>query len=811
MKVKSKMISVGIVFLLVLSGFLFIPTMSNDIVEAKTLHVGGTGSNNYTKIQTAIDAAGVGDTVYVHAGIYKENIYINKTITLIGADKANTTIDGKGTGHVIQIKADWVNVTGFKLTNSGTNHLDAGVAIISASNCSIWDNNVSSNGGSGFSILTSCYNNIKNNFITNNKEYGITVRYTSTHNNIINNVIKNNCNNKNPNVAGLTLVYHSSYNVISGNKINYNHLHGMIFYSSCDYNLVKLNSISANNNGITFILTDIGNIFYLNEFINNTKHINSTTTSRTWNSIVKITYMYNNTNFTNFMGNYWDDYTGKDNNGDGIGESPYLINTEKDSYPLVKPLEYYTIISTITKMNLTAVKTKVTTEKVSITIANANLNASVSGDLLGSINFTDLQFVTIDSGSSAGKGFFKSNWTSTLENLPYHGTWQGMLFKKSSDKKIYLKGTFFGDLEGKSEGFLTETTKNSGTYDLLNSGAVLYKVGKDIVFVNLTIKGTVNYQKILKTSSEIYKLQSLFTGTAKGYYNKSISVVLTHIRINNATHKYYGEGFSIITYISAWGSGSGWTYDRLISPKIVNLTGFFTEPLWGIVFGKLDENPINKTLSITIIRFDIGLPPAPIIHMKVWGPWRASPGDTFNYFIEYRNIGLKTINNVEILLLLPKNTTYYNSSTGKGIYNSTNHSVTWRLNIPAKSKGLISVKCKVKWGLSWGIKLNCSCYFREYYEKIPIAFASWCIDILPAVDPNVKHGPDGFVIPGEKLTYTIEFENEGLGTAYDVYFTDTLSEYLNDCTLEIGSVYSKKDNTVIAQPGIYDRGSRTIT
>ncbi|MCJ2512728.1 MAG: S-layer protein, partial [Candidatus Thermoplasmatota archaeon] len=36
--------------------------------EARVLYVGGTGPDNYTSIQGAVDAADLGDTVFVHSG-----------------------------------------------------------------------------------------------------------------------------------------------------------------------------------------------------------------------------------------------------------------------------------------------------------------------------------------------------------------------------------------------------------------------------------------------------------------------------------------------------------------------------------------------------------------------------------------------------------------------------------------------------------------------------------------------------------------------------------------------------------------------
>jgi PKD repeat protein len=80
-----------------------------------------------------------------------------------------------------------------------------------------------------------------------------------------------------------------------------------------------------------------------------------------------------------------------------------------------------------------------------------------------------------------------------------------------------------------------------------------------------------------------------------------------------------------------------------------------------------------------------------------------------------------------------------------------------------------------------------------------------------ARDPNAKYGLEGNVSAGQWLDYRLEFENEGAGIAYGVYFTDVLSEYLNASSLQIGSVYSTADDTLMGAPGTYDTGTRTIT
>lgn len=88
---------------------------------------------------------------------------------------------------------------------------------------------------------------------------------------------------------------------------------------------------------------------------------------------------------------------------------------------------------------------------------------------------------------------------------------------------------------------------------------------------------------------------------------------------------------------------------------------------------------------------------------------------------------------------------------------------------------------------------------------------SHCSEIITAGDPNIKYGPQGPASAGQTILYKIEFENEGEGIAYGVYFTDILDQDLDDTTLVIGPVKDVANDQVLAPAGTYDPGTRTIT
>jgi parallel beta-helix repeat protein len=122
MKIKDRSIIFIIAFSIILSGYHYsyvigststeTTIMKKDSVKASSIfYVGGSGPNNYSKIQDAIDNASDGDIVFVFhdSSPYKELINIKKSIQVIGENRNTTIIDS----NIVYIEGNDITFTGF--------------------------------------------------------------------------------------------------------------------------------------------------------------------------------------------------------------------------------------------------------------------------------------------------------------------------------------------------------------------------------------------------------------------------------------------------------------------------------------------------------------------------------------------------------------------------------------------------------------------------------------------------------------------------------------------------------------------------
>lgn len=175
---KKRLFCVLILSMLCLSPLLGVNLPWANAANGYSVHNVDTGLS-YMSIQDAINANETlaGQTITVDAGTYFEHIVLNKTLALIGENNSTTVIDGQGTGIVVTIEADNVEMSGFTIQNSGTVSqssmlpTDCGIKLSASStmpqNATI-ENNVVKNNGCG--IFAQYFNNntIVSNAFSNN-------------------------------------------------------------------------------------------------------------------------------------------------------------------------------------------------------------------------------------------------------------------------------------------------------------------------------------------------------------------------------------------------------------------------------------------------------------------------------------------------------------------------------------------------------------------------------------------------------------------------------------------------------------------
>ncbi|HLN88525.1 MAG TPA: NosD domain-containing protein [Candidatus Binatia bacterium] len=358
--------------------------------QSKTLAV----PDSYSTIQAAIDNARTGDKITVKAGNYNENVVIDKPLSLIGEGSERTTISGNGSVGVL-IRSDNVVLSGFRIIMFKNVWYWYGVHLLSVKNCNVY-NNAIWNAYYGVWLYSSSSNNVYQNEFKNNG-YGLTVDHSSN-NTIAKNTITNSnlggilntgssdnkivgnnflANEVGININGWSGPPSSQNNLVYGNIIMQS-TYESIGIHSASYNNVTANTITGGvgiegRGGEGILLEDAsqnlinGNIMTSNRIGMRIEACSNTITENSIenNFAIGIANYYKfpapsdnkifgnniiNNNVTlqftginqwdnNSRGNFWSAYQGQDSNGDGIGDTPYILNGMlTDNYPLMVPI-----------------------------------------------------------------------------------------------------------------------------------------------------------------------------------------------------------------------------------------------------------------------------------------------------------------------------------------------------------------------------------------------------------------------------------------------------------------------------------------
>jgi nitrous oxidase accessory protein len=384
----SKSAALLLALVLVVSGaVLFLPVNAESSIVVSP-------NESWLTLSNALRLASEGTTIFLKKGTYEiveDPLKITKAVSIVGEDQAGTILvfpPDTRTGYAsIPYKTGFhVLVENFSISNLTITNCDYGISAnadglqvshvttsriyVRGSHCKISENRLTAGGRADSTVIDVtgafneiAYNDIKDvkcggtfnsvignrgiqseievtgysNFVAENHVTGISLSsssLTTVYKNSLSRISLQNCDNNT--VCGNIVRGHLKWGIEMGSVL------GNVFYGNniTDYTRISVNDVYYGYGVFSESGVAKENLFYHNNFVNNYRDVDSSGpllgSANYWDNGVE--------------GNYWDDYSGVDSDGDGIGDTEYEIRKwdpstygpvetvfGKDNHPLMAP------------------------------------------------------------------------------------------------------------------------------------------------------------------------------------------------------------------------------------------------------------------------------------------------------------------------------------------------------------------------------------------------------------------------------------------------------------------------------------------
>jgi len=254
------------------------------------------------------------------------------TITLFGTNNTRIT-NCRGSVVLRNSHSNTIIDNQFAEVGSMVSYRSAAIELSASHNNTIAGNSILATGSLGVSLLGSSYNNVQGNQISSTGQAGVIIESTVDSKPVFNYIYENSitCTENGVYLRGGARDNFVFKNLITDCK-------NAVMLSGGHENTFVGNNISRARQYAIYLAISDDNTFYHNNFADNP--VPAYEQHQFFYPFQSSYYSERNMWDNGTSGNYWSDYTGVDEDGDGIGETPHPVYENfTDRYPLTQPFD----------------------------------------------------------------------------------------------------------------------------------------------------------------------------------------------------------------------------------------------------------------------------------------------------------------------------------------------------------------------------------------------------------------------------------------------------------------------------------------